>query len=244
LTCSYSGPQPCPEWQSYTNNVNTKHCDGNGNGAVDISDLDALMINYDSTHTLIPPVFSDNPLQFRLEIVSWNNNGTVINTTYDLYVESALGGPVNVHGIACSIDFDYLLTNSVTVDFSNSTLLPDEHINIFNAAQNVLDIALTRTDKNNQLCDGALARINVVSDDIQGGNPVEFQFNNGKAISANGILMDILRPVYAGTLAERCTSGTMNARLAAIGGLHQIPSRNSSHLGIKRCTIYASQSGF
>ncbi len=213
--------QYCPDWSANIDSINVKHADGDGNGIVDIDDIQALIDNYGNTHTVTPHSPSGSPLRFRLEVISESVNNGVINVTYELYVESTLGGSVSAHGVACSIDFGSLLIDNITVDFANSTLQPDEHINIFDATQNRLDIALTRTDQNNQFCDGAIAMINVSSLDIQSGNPVEFLFNNGKIMAANGTLTDVLSPTYFGVLPEPCSGCSCNrmpANLTAIAG--------------------------
>ena len=193
--------QDCPDWQSSINDINLKHADGNGDGIVNTDDISVFVDNYGSTHTAAPySPFTENPLLFRLEPISSVIEGGFINTTYELYVASSLGIPVSTHGVACSIDFGSLLVNSIDVNVDSSALVPHEHIGIFDDTQNVLDIALTRTDKNNQLCDHAIAQIIVTSDDIQSGDPFKFIIGGSKTMSANGTLTNVIGSVQYGFL--------------------------------------------
>ncbi len=177
--------QPCPDWQTSVGSVNGKHQDGDGNGRVDEQDLQVLVDNYGSTHT---PASTNSPLQFRLEEVSSTQSDGQIIITYHLIVESSLGMPVSTHGLSCSIDFGNLMINSVTADLLNSSLVPDEYIQIFNAQNNTFNLALTRTDHNNRIIDGPVAVIIVAHEDLQSGEPFVTRINNGRMMSANGEL--------------------------------------------------------
>ncbi len=193
--------QDCPDWALSVNGINSKHQDGDGDGIVNSNDLIALIQNYGNTHNFTPVMNFAGAIQYRLELISSipNGNTNSLTNTYELYAESITGAPVSTHGLACSIDFDDLPINSVSVDLSNSALMPDESIDIYLDAQNRLDLALTRTDNNNQTLDGSVARIIVGIEDVQIGDPFEIQLNNGSMMSANGNMVAVGNTSFYGS---------------------------------------------
>ncbi len=177
--------QPCPDWQISVGLVNGKHQDGNGDGAVNEQDLEVLRNNYDSTHTVIG---SSSPLKFRLEEVSSTQDNGQVTTTYHLFAESSLGVPISTHGLSCSIDFGGLMVSSATMDISNSSLAPDEYVEIFDTQRNTFNLALTRTDHNNRIIDGSIGTMIIIAEDLQSGEPFAAKIRNGRMMSANGEL--------------------------------------------------------
>jgi len=106
--------------------------------------------------------------------------------------------PVSTHGLACSIDFDDLPVSGVSVDVSNSSLMPDEHIDIYLTVQNRLDLALTRTDQNNQIIDGPVATCIVVTQNVTTGDSFEIHINNGSMMSADGSVTAVGNATFYG----------------------------------------------
>ncbi len=190
--------QDCPDWSSSVNGINSKHQDGDGDGTVNTNDLNALIQNYGNTHNIAPLAYGTGAIQYRLELVSSVPSGSTVTNTYDLYVESPSGVPVSTHGLACSLDFDDLPVVSTSVDVSNSSLMPDEHIDIYLSTQNRLDLALTRTDQNNQTLDGPVAGIIMVSDNIATGDDFEIHIGSGRMMSADGALTVISDATFYG----------------------------------------------
>ena len=177
--------QSCPDWQTFVGLVNGKHQDGNGDGTIDVQDLQVLIGNYDSTHT---SASTNSPLQFRLEEVNSTQGNGQVTMTYHLFAESSLGTAISTHGLSCSIDFGGLMVSSATADVSNSSLVPDEYIEVYDAQRNTLNLALTRTDHNNRIIDGPIASIVIVYEDLQAGEPFAARIRNGRMMSANGEL--------------------------------------------------------
>ncbi len=190
--------QDCPDWALSVNGINSKHQDGDGDGTVNTNDLNALIQNYGNTHNFAPLAYSTGAVQYRLELVSSVPSGSTVTNTYELYAESPSGVPVSTHGLACSSDFDDLPVNSVSVDVSNSSLMPDEHIDIYLSTQNRLDLALTRTDQNNQIIDDAIASVIVVTQNVTTGEPFSIHTVNGRMMSANGELTAINDATFYG----------------------------------------------
>jgi len=190
--------QPCQDWSYSVGGINGKHQDGDGDGLVTVDDVDALQQNYGNTHNYTPMVYFTEVVQYRLELISSIPNGSIITNTYELYADSPSGVPISTHGLACSINFD-LLVNSVSVDVSNSSLMPNEYIDIYLAEQNRLDLALTRTDNNNQTLDGPVANIIIDAEDLQIVNPFGILISNGSMMSANGHLTAINDATFQGS---------------------------------------------
>lgn len=193
--------QDCPDWSLSINGINSKHQDGDGDGTVNNNDLTALIQNYGNTHNYAPIAYTASALEYRLELVSSepNGNSNTITNTYSLYAESAFGLPVSTHGLACSIDFGNMPINNVAVDVSNSSLIPDEYIDLYLDTQNRLDLALTRTDNNNQTLDGSVAKIVIGVIDVQVGDPFEMHVSNGSMMSANGNIVAVGNTSFYGS---------------------------------------------
>lgn len=194
-------PQNCPEWSLSVNGINSKHQDGNGDGTVNSNDLNALIQNYGRTHDYAPQPTIGGALSYRLELISSipNGNTNTLTNTYELFAESISGVPVSTHGLACSIKFDDMPINSVNVDLSYSALMPDESIDIYLNTQNRVDLALTRTDNNNQTLNGSVARIIVGVVDVQAGDPFEIYISDGSMMSANGNLVAVGNTTFYGS---------------------------------------------
>jgi len=197
--------QPASNWALSVNEVNSKHQDSNGDGTVDSNDLIALIENYGNTHNYIPEAYATGAVHYRLELIGSVPNGNTITNTYELYAESSSGILLSGHGLACSIDFNDLSVINASVDINNSYLIPDENLSIFNAAQNRLDIAFTRTDNNNQSLNGPVANIVIDMEDVQSGDPFEIRVGNGSMISANGNLTAIGNATFYGSLTAGAT---------------------------------------
>jgi len=182
-------PQECQDWLNSLYTTISKHQDGNGDGTVDVNDIEAMETNFGRSHSTSNPSFSNNgSILLKLQLISSvpNPSSNSITNTYDLFVESLLGTAIVTHGIACSINFDDLLIENINVDYSNSSLTPDQTLDIFDEDANVLHTAITRTDNVNQTCDGAIMRLIVIVEDAQTGDPYEMRVQSGNMMSGNG----------------------------------------------------------
>jgi len=190
--------QDCQDWALSVNGINSKHQDGDGDGTVNDNDLNTIVQNYGNTHDYAPLAYATEAIQYRLELISSVPNGNTIINTYELYAESPSDLPTSTHGLACSIDFDDMPVNSAIVNVSNSSLMPHKHLDIFLTAQNRLDLALTRTDQNNQALISSIASIVVDMEDVQVGDPFEIHIGNGSMMSADGSLTAIGNATFYG----------------------------------------------
>lgn len=177
--------QESSEWTASVNGVNSKHQDGNGDGVINGQDLQVLFTNYGKNHTNATSLnYQTNGLVFRLEPII-NANPNILK--YGLFVELD-GQFVSLHGAACSINFRDLPVTGASFDITDSSLNPNEHLDTFNLIENTLHIALTRTDKSNQLVDGPLGILIVIVDNVATGDPILLNVEKGSQITADGTL--------------------------------------------------------
>lgn len=183
-TCEEIDVQSCTNWQSEVNGVNGKYQDGDGNGIIDEADLSVLEKNYGVVTTSKIPKFSEQDFNFKLNQVFKSPEQLI----FELYVENSLSQNIETHGLACTINFGELAVKEVTVDFTNSALKPSITFEKFNKANNLLDIALSRTDNKNILCNGYLARINISINEIEVDEDYIVKLLKPNSISATGVL--------------------------------------------------------
>jgi len=195
-------PQNCVEWQNFVNGINSKHQDADGNGIVDQNDIAVFIQNYDlgslTSSNNNPPT---SPVRYVLTPVNSVKNGEEIIITYDLSVESLINQPITAHGLACNINFNSLPVNSITVDFENTCLNQTEHLSIYDINRNTLNIAITKKDRSIEVCDNVVARVVVLMEEVQSGEPYVIVINNGNTISNNGELSGALNQSIYGVLS-------------------------------------------
>jgi len=180
-------PQASPDWPNAVNTINNKHQDGNGDGQINLADLAALHENYGKESTISFSTSNTEGVNYRLDPLSIEETSETTILKYALHVELN-DTPVALHGLACTINFgDLAIPDSPTLDLSNSSLIPDTSVVKFNTEENTLDIALTRTDKTNQLCDGAVGVLVIIlADHVAFGESILLSIKNGNRISADG----------------------------------------------------------
>ena len=180
--------QDCAEAPQTVNGINNKHQDGDGNGIIDEQDLDVLRINYDEIH---PGGFSNNigfgSMDYEIELLSETTTGGSTTLTYGLSITDD-GSPVNLHGLEYAVSVSGLNNYSIQIDATDSPLEPQQ---TFTRGTNTLNVALTRTDRSNRLCDDIVTKIVVVTQDVpEFQTPLEPQItiHDGHAIQADGTI--------------------------------------------------------
>lgn len=175
-------PQPTPDWQFAANNINNKHQDADGNGIIDGDDLTVVSDNLGQVIGPMPASFVASTLNYSLEPLPPASG----YMRYALHVENLQEMPVTAHGLTCRMSFGSASVTDVTVDVTNSSLMPDEVFKIFDSAQNTLILALTRTDGVNVLCGGPIATLTIITDsDEQIGDVFGINISGDK-IEVNG----------------------------------------------------------
>lgn len=196
-------PQESPNWSSDVNRINKKHQDGNGDGLINVQDLQVLKDNYGQTHGTPSAPYLTNGVAFRLESIGFDGQSRHL---YDLYIE-ADGTPISLHGFACSFDFGDMVVDGVLLDTTNSSLAPDQILDTFDIIDNKLHIALTRTDKTNKLCDGKIGTLIIIMENLAFSEPMVVQIGNGHQMVANGNL----NPIANSTLYDNHPAITLNS---------------------------------
>jgi len=151
---------------------------------VDMLDLEALELNYGETYGIDSFEYHPTDAMFvieELEII----NGAI---HFDLHIVSET--PVSAHGISATIDISEINNvYNVEVDTIGSSLHPDAYI--YRYDEDIIDIALTRTDKVDQIIDGSVASLVVMVKDIQSLTAPVININGGYVMSATGELTTI-----------------------------------------------------
>lgn len=180
--------QNCPEWSSSVGEVNNKYQDGNGDGIINVQDLQVLADNYGLTHRFSTIQSPANDLAF--ELVPLGYDTTSKGLKYELYLkEKELSD--NTHGVACTINFGNLPILSTDFKVANSFLSPDQQLIKFNKTTNTLDLALTRTDKKGQKNDAPLGILIIIIDNLIFEDPILLGVEQGHKLSTNGTLSTI-----------------------------------------------------
>jgi len=184
--------QDAPDWTTDVEGINSKHQDGNGNGIVDGPDLQVVDDNFGNIHAFTQSVFIASSMIY--ELVEAGPVGG--DPSYDLYVTDVNGNNISAHGLAGVIDFGDISIDEVILRTNNSSLVPSDTLKAFDEVENRFHFALTRTDKTNQLCDGSVANIIVVTQDITTGDPLELSIESGNTIQANGDMARVAGTTY------------------------------------------------
>ncbi len=176
------------DWNDSIDGVNSKHQDANGDGIVDMLDLEILEDNYGENYgkNYGGKNYGINSLKYPATNAMFVIKELVVDTitdiiTFELHIASDV--PIIKHGISTKIDLSGIKNiYKVQVDTSDSSLHPDVYIDI-NNGDNIIDIALTRTDRIDQIIDGPVVSLVVITKDIQSG--ITISVNDGYAMSAN-----------------------------------------------------------
>lgn len=172
--------QDCTASQQNVNGTNSMHQDGDGNGIINEQDLNVLMNNYGEVHlNSSAKSIGFGSMDYRIELLSETTIGGSTTLTYGLSITNG-GNPVNLHGLEYAVSVSGLNNYSIEIDATDSSLEPQQ---TFTRGTNTVNVALTRTDRSNRLCDDVITKIVVVTQDVP-----EFQLtvHDGHTIQADG----------------------------------------------------------
>jgi hypothetical protein len=160
----------------FANGVNYKHADCNGDGVVDESDRQAIVQNYGLTHGAVgdfvelpftdldPPVFVDMDNQIPS---ATGFNVPIIAGTEEQPVE-------DIYGLAFTVSFDPTLIEGESIEIIYPTSwFGEPNVNTLTIdrtyeSEGLIEVALTRIDKNNVSGYGPIAYIIGITDNIAG----------------------------------------------------------------------------
>lgn len=191
------------DWDfSFSNGLNAKHADCNGDGVIDEEDLKAIEENYFFTHGEVKPrTFSES-----------TSNAPSLYVDFPALTDIELGSetkvpiifgseniPATAYGLAFTLSFDPRLIKNARIEFIDSWLgLPEQDLLTINknfAADGIIEIALSRKAGSTPIGAGGIGNFIVIIDDIEGytGNqPIEIQ--KVQAIDNEGNLLAVHTP--------------------------------------------------
>ncbi|MCI5059192.1 MAG: T9SS type A sorting domain-containing protein, partial [Flavobacteriales bacterium] len=182
------------------NGVNYKHADCNGDGNINITDVNPILMNYGQTHQKDEPENATiNSQNLWIDIVT---DTAVVGTVIEAIIN--LGDNQNtvsnVYGLALELNYDPTLIDSINVDvdYSNSWLgnanNPNELITLDTnfLSNGNMDLGITRTNQVNMSGGGELCAIEIFTTDNLTGKQnnlyktLELLIGNAKIIQFDG----------------------------------------------------------
>lgn len=140
--------QDVESWENTVKDINGKHQDGDGNGIIDIADLNVLKQNFDLLHNFSLPENFQDILVFNFnrnfESSVANDNPDIIE--YELYIKDTGSSAVNVHGFSASISFGHISVDSAYINLDNTIFQGQHYVEHFDKNNNQLHFGLTKTD--------------------------------------------------------------------------------------------------
>jgi len=212
LAYGYTGPvrtgaslawvaQPAADWSAqFANTANLKHADTDGNGVVDVSDTTAVSLNYGFFHA--PRLMNTISSKLPSPVMYMVTNPDTASLSDTVQVEIFLGTgavPVDsIYGIAFTVNIDTALvnTNYLSVDYTGCWM-GDTQFDMIGfhkdlMSQGKIDLALVRTDQQNNSGFGFLARFGIVIVDNVGAKvTMPIVLSDIKAITAAEYLLSI-----------------------------------------------------
>ena len=201
-------PNISDNWETTENNINFKHLDCDGNGTVDVMDLEAIDENYEAeTEVLASPVTGAPMIEFEFQedsIFFYNVNE---QETFEIHLDVNLGSNFqsfeNLYGLAFELAYpgNIVANNPILMLYNSASFMGDEtEVMTFDKKLDDLeryDVAITRL---NGLGAGGFGNVGtitfIISSDIIGGYfdphiPFELDIVGLTAIDENGGDLDI-----------------------------------------------------
>ncbi len=194
------------DWdKTFNNDLNFKHADCDGDGEVTKEDVQAIELNYGSTHgDVITDVFlggnEDDP-PFYVDLPE----GVDLTTGNQFTAPIILGNidkPVeDLYGIAFTLMFDpgIIIPNSIEMQYDPSWLGVAD-VNLLNfdrtfADEGRIEVALVRSDQNDVSGYGRIMAFIGIIDNIAGKEAMKVEIENVRAIQGNETVIPLHRPV-------------------------------------------------
>lgn len=257
-SADWSGMAATPWQQMFnTNDLNFAYADCNGNGVVNTGDVETLIENYGLTHGPVAPYtpLPATPNNPRL-IVDMPNGpiapGTQISAP--ILLGSSVVSVEAIYGIAFTIEFnpDVFVPNSMSVELLNTSWMAAAipgtvpgliSINRSFAEDGIIEVALSRINRQNAGGQGIIARLRGIIDDIAGITQSEIRITNIRAIRADETPLAVYNPVETFSIGNGFADiSWMDMNLSL--DVHPNPTggeayiENEFHLAIDEVRIY------
>ncbi len=170
--------QPCLDWYyTFSNGINEKRADSDGDGIISYSDTNAVLINYGMTHPFRianPPIIQNSVGADFFLVVPPGNIPPGTQISVPIVLGTTTNPANNLYGIAFTINYDpaMVVAGSVTIDFSNSWIdNGNNHLNILKdfSSSGKCEVAFTRIDNINVSGNGIIGVLNFTVPNTSGG---------------------------------------------------------------------------
>ena len=238
-------PHPATDWSgTQANSNNTKHVDADGDGLVDLDDLQAVEDNYGQTHSQSPIVappalIGDSPIEISLQPTTIPSaNGNSNSLTFDLVLDNVSGNEVSFYGGYFTIDY-YDPTNAASnpvVTFNNSwlgTVNEDLfYIAYVDAVNQQIQVGITRIDHANRIGLGAIGQIEFQVDNSVYANNASLDFEVSNIAFHNSEATDLSIASEGTTLnfgATNCPNDMVITANTNLLNIHQVGNQISTN---------------
>lgn len=174
-------PYEATDWSLNIGNLNFKHSDCNGDGTINVNDVQAIANNYGNMHTFdtdtiefIPQNSTFSPITITVDI-----QNDIINIGDTVIAHIILGSPqdaVSIYGIAFSISHNVVDSSAAPIQFLNSFIGDSTNTISYqrNLGNGLIEAAITRTNHTQSVGNGVFGRISFVMEDfIEGKDQTE-----------------------------------------------------------------------
>jgi len=187
----YWTAQLADDWVTvFSDSVNHKHADCNGDGIVNFLDINSILLNYGQTHSKTTSYAPKGSPEIFLSFLT-DTFKTGDSVSADVVIGNDTNSVTDIYGLAFSINYDpasidsssifFDFSNSFLGDFNDTTTITVQKINHTDGS---LDVGIVRTDKTGISGFGTIGTLKfIISDSISGvGNSgiteLNFTINN------------------------------------------------------------------
>ena len=224
--------QPCMSWKdTFSNGINYKQADCNGDSTIDFNDTLAITANYSRTHLKTLSRTQGNPTDAPLQIVLNKDSAQVGDSiTADVYLGTSTSNIKNIYGLCFGMNFNSALidTNSICIDYAPNWFASygtnQLHFNMNLFGSDRMDFAMSRIDHTGTSGYGKICSIKMkVSNAVpKTGAKLNFTFSNNKQIDAGGKYI----PVYMSDdsmIVKQLLTGVKNT-IPSVSSLNVYPN--------------------
>ncbi|MEM6724119.1 MAG: T9SS type A sorting domain-containing protein [Bacteroidota bacterium] len=171
--------QSADDWPvTFSNNVNAKHADSNGDGLIDANDLDAIDQHFNSAHTDLANFqpLVDNSTNYTLKMLVNGDLTPGANLTLGFMVENGGLAIPDLYGLAFTLSGDapFFTDNSIATDLANSWLGTDNELMVMAKANNAnssIELGVVKSNQTGSSGEGEVFELSfVLPDDFSATN--------------------------------------------------------------------------